>query len=61
MSICRIKKKIGWKPKISLTNGIELIRKWKKGQIKNIGKLVLLKYDKCNDKATWLYAKCWIF
>ena len=25
MSICRIKKKIGWKPKISLTNGIELM------------------------------------
>ena len=25
MSICKIKKKIGWKPEISLTNGIELM------------------------------------
>ena len=25
MSICKIRKKIGWKPEISLTNGIELM------------------------------------
>ena len=25
MSICKIKKKIGWKPEISLANGIELM------------------------------------
>ena len=27
MSIYKIKKKIGWKPEISLTNGIELMLK----------------------------------